>query len=149
MARPSSTAPVQILLIEDSPDDADLMIDALREGNLVVQVKLVEDGETALRYLHAEGEFATSPRPDLILLDLHLPRKNGHEVLGEIKQHPELRRIPVVVLTSVESEQALLDAYNLQANCCVSKPVDQAEYAQVVRKIEHFWLYVAQRVHWA
>jgi len=143
---PPSSAPVQILLVEDSPDDADLMIEALKEGRLDVRISLVEDGEAALGFLHKEGPHASSPRPDLILLDLHLPRKNGHEVLAELKQHPGLRQIPVVILTSSDSEQAFIDAYNLHANCCVSKPVDQDEYALVVRKIEYFWLAVAQRV---
>src|SRR5262245_50096954 len=144
MPAPSST-PVQILLVEDSPDDADLMIGALKEGRLDVRVSLVEDGESALAFLHREAPPGV-PRPDLILLDLYLPRKGGHEVLAELKQDPDLRQIPVVILTSSDSEQAFLDAYNLHANCCVSKPVDQAEYAQVVHKIENFWLAVAQRV---
>jgi two-component system, chemotaxis family, response regulator Rcp1 len=145
MPAPSST-PVQILLVEDSPDDADLMIGALKEGRLDVRISLVEDGESALAFLRREGPPGASPRPDLILLDLYLPRKGGHEVLAELKQDPDLRQIPVVILTSSDSEQAFLDAYDLHANCCVSKPTDQAEYAQVVRKIENFWLAVAQRV---
>jgi chemotaxis family two-component system response regulator Rcp1 len=143
---PASSTPVQILLVEDSPDDADLMIEALKEGRLEVRINLVEDGEDALAFLRNEGAQQTAPRPDLVLLDLHLPRKNGFEVLAEMKKDVELRHIPVVILTSSDSEQAFLDAYNLHANCCVSKPVDQDEYALVVRKIEHFWLTVAQRV---
>jgi CheY-like chemotaxis protein len=152
---PPSNSPVYILLVEDSADDADLMTEALREGRLDVRIRLAEDGEQALALLR-DG----SPPPDLILLDLHLPRKNGFEVLKELKEDPELRRIPVVILASLEGEQAVIDscspsteveqafidAYNLHANCCVSKPVDQDEYALVVRKIEHFWLSVAKRV---
>jgi len=142
--RPSNT-PVQILLVEDSPDDADLMTEALREGDLPMTVSLVEDGEAALAFLRREGDYASVPRPDLVLLDLHLPRKNGFEVLGEMKQDPDLRRVPVVVLTSADSEKAFVAAYDLHANCCVSKPADQDEYRLVVKKIERFWLHVAQR----
>lgn len=138
---PPPNTPVELLLVEDSPDDADLMIEALKEGRLDVRIRLAEDGEQAMTLLRG-----TAPPPDLILLDLHLPRKNGFEVLAELKEDTVLRRIPVVILTSLESEQAFIDAYNLHANCCVSKPVDQDEYALVVRKIEHFWLTVAKRI---
>jgi len=145
MPRAGPSPPVQVLLVEDSPDDADLMREALNEGSLEMQVSLVEDGEEALAFLRREGNYSTAPRPDLILLDLHLPRKDGFAVLEEIKQDPDLRRIPVVVMTSADREQAFIDAYNLHANCCVSKPVDQDAYALAVKKIEHFWLTVAQR----
>jgi CheY-like chemotaxis protein len=146
MPRPSNP-PVQILLVEDSPDDADLMTEALREGALNVEVRHVEDGEKAVAFLRHHGEYETEPRPDLILLDLHLPRMNGYEVLAEIKEDADLRRIPVVIMTSADGEQAFLAAYDLHANCCVSKPVDQEEYSLVVKKIERFWLYVARRPH--
>jgi two-component system response regulator len=145
MPRAGPSPPVQVLLVEDSPDDADLMREALNEGSLEMQVSLVEDGEEALAFLRREGNYSTAPRPDLILLDLHLPRKDGFAVLEEIKQDSDLRRIPVVVMTSADREQAFIDAYNLHANCCVSKPVDQDAYALAVKKIEHFWLTVAQR----
>jgi len=135
-------------MVEDSRDDADLMIGALREGSLDVRINLVEDGEEAIRFLRRLDNYETSPRPDLILLDLHLPRKNGFEVLAELKEDSELRRIPVIIMTSTDDERAFLDAYNLHANCCVSKPVDQDEYALVVKKIENFWLNVARRVRW-
>jgi CheY-like chemotaxis protein len=144
MSRRNNT-PVQLLLGEDSPDDADLMMEALREADLNVRVTHLEDGETAVAYLRREG--AGDTRPDLILLDLHLPRKNGFEVLAELKEDPDLRRIPVVILTASENEQAFIDAYNLHANCCVSKPVDQEEYRLAVKRIERFWLHVAQRPH--
>src|SRR5205085_10124485 len=101
-----------------------------------MRISLVEDGENALAFLRKEGTQENSPRPDLVLLDLQLPRKNGFEVLAEMKQDRELRQIPVVILTSSDSEQAFIDAYNLHANCCVSKPADQEEYALVVQKIE-------------
>jgi CheY-like chemotaxis protein len=137
--------PVEILLVEDSPGDADLMVEALGESPLAPRVTVVEDGEQAVQYLRRQGPYHGAPRPDLILLDLHLPRKNGHEVLAEIKEDPDLRRIPVVLLTSADNEKAFLIAYDLHVNCCVSKPVDQDEYARAVKKIEHFWLAVARR----
>jgi len=146
MPRPSNT-PVQILLVEDSPDDADLMTEALRESNLDLEINHLEDGEAAVAYLRRQGAYNTSPRPDLILLDLHLPRKNGFEILADIKEDADLRRIPVVILTSADSEKAFVAAYDLHANCCVSKPVDQDEYSLVVKKIERFWLHVARRPH--
>lgn len=139
MARPRNT-PVRLLLVEDSPDDADLMIDALYEGDFDVLVTHLEDGESAIAFLHE-----TPTPPDLILLDLHLPRKNGFEVLAEIKEDARLRRIPVVIMTSADSEKAFVEAYALHANCCVSKPVDQEEYQRAVQQIERFWLHVAQR----
>lgn len=139
------TTPVQVLLVEDSPDDANLMVEALRNGRLTHRVNVVEDGEDAIAYLRQQGDYATVPRPDLILLDLHLPRKSGHEVLAEIKEDPDLRRIPVVIMTSTDNENDFLKAYDLHANCCVSKPLDQEQFALVVKKIEHFWLHVARR----
>jgi len=143
---PPSTNPVQVLLVEDSPDDAALMIGALEEGNLDLRVHLVEDGEDAIRFLRRQAGCESVPRPDLILLDLHLPRKNGIEVLTEIKEDPELRSIPVIIMTSAEDERIFFEAYNLHANCCVRKPADQDEYTLAVKKIEHFWVHVARRV---
>jgi len=136
---------VDVLLVEDSPDDADLMIEALKDGELNLRVTLVEDGEQALEFLYRQGAYLEAPRPNLILLDLHLPRKNGHEVLADIKQDADLRRIPVVILTASENEQAILQAYDLHANCCVCKPADQEQFALVVRKIEQFWLRFVRR----
>jgi len=136
---------IDILLVEDSPDDADLMVEALKDGALASRVTVVDDGVDAIAYLRHQGVFAEAALPDLILLDLHLPRMNGHEVLAEIKQDVALLRIPVVVLTSTDSEQALLDAYDLHANCCVLKPRDQGQFALVVKKIEHFWRHVSRR----
>jgi len=132
---------IEILLVEDSESDAQLMVEALNEGKLNTHITVVEDGVEALEYLHQCG---TSP-PDLILLDLHLPRMNGHELLAEVKKDPLLLRIPIIVLTSADNEQAFLEAYDLHANCCVSKPVDQEEFSRTVMKIEHFWLHVARR----
>jgi len=138
--------PVEILLVEDSRDDADLMVEALREGTLDPRISVVEDGEEAMLFLRRQGDHADAPAPDLVLLDLHLPRKNGHEVLAELKQDPLLRRIPVVILTATTNEGAIVSAYELHANCCVCKPADQDEFAEAVRRIERFWLTVARRL---
>jgi len=140
------TTPVEILLVEDSPDDADLMVEALKEGTLSPRVTIVEDGVEAMNYLRRLGHFAAVSAPDLILLDLHLPRKNGHEVLAEIKEDLLLRRIPVVILTATDNEKAIVCAYELHANCCVTKPADQEQFAVTVRRIEYFWTNVAQRL---
>ena len=134
--------PVQILLVEDSEDDAYLMVEALKESVLKIRVTIVEDGEAAMAYLFGKGIYAAAPRPDLILLDLHLPRKDGHEVLTELKEDPLLRRIPVIIMTSSVNENAILKAYDLHANCCVCKPTDQDEFALAVKRIEHFWLHI-------
>jgi len=144
MPRSSDKAAVEILLVEDSPDDADLMVEALKEGTLTARVTVVEDGEEAVDYLRRQGAYTMVTTPDLILLDLHLPRKNGHEVLAEIKQDAVLRRIPVVIMTCSDNETAFLIAYDLHANCCVSKPADQEQFALVVQKIERFWLQIAR-----
>jgi len=139
------TALVEILIIEDSPDDADLMVRALKNGSLEVHVTVVEDGEEGLNYLEQSGPFAAVPEPHLILLDLHLPRMTGHEVLTRIKQDARLRRIPIVIMTSSVDERSIQAAYDLHANCCVSKPTDYEEFALAVRKIETFWRRVARR----
>jgi CheY-like chemotaxis protein len=144
MPRSSDKALVEILLVEDSPDDADLMVEALKEGALAARVTVVQDGEEAVDYLRRQGAYTMVTTPDLILLDLHLPRKNGHEVLAEIKQDAALRRIPVVIMTCSDNETAFLIAYDLHANCCVSKPADQEQFALVVQKIERFWLQIAR-----
>ena len=136
--------PIEILLIEDSPDDADLTVDVLREGRIYNRVTVIEDGVEAMAYLRREGRHASAIRPDLILLDLNLPRKNGREVLAEIKQDPELRRIPVVVMTSSDDEKDILSAYNNHVNCYVTKPVDLDQFIGVVKSIEHFWFSIVK-----
>ncbi len=145
---PMSTAargePIEILLVEDSPDDADLTIDALRDGRVRNRISHVEDGVEAMAFLRRQGKHANAPRPDLILLDLNLPRKNGREVLQEVKQDPELRRIPVVVMTCSDDEKDILAAYNHHVNCYVTKPVDLGQFIGVVKSIEHFWLTVVK-----
>jgi two-component system, chemotaxis family, response regulator Rcp1 len=136
--------PIEILLVEDNPDDANLTVDALREGRLHNRITVIEDGVEALAYLRRQGPYAAAIRPDLILLDLNLPRMNGKEVLAEIKQDTELRRIPVVIMTSSDDEKDILAAYNLYVNCYVTKPVDLDQFIAVVRSIEHFWVSIVR-----
>jgi CheY-like chemotaxis protein len=136
---------VEILLVEDSENDALLMVAALSEGTLRLHVTVVEDGEEAMSYLRREGAYAASRRPDLILLDLFMPRMNGYEVLAEVKEDDDLRCIPIVIMTSSDNDRAINAVYDLHANCCVCKPANQDEFREVVRKIERFWLTFAQR----
>jgi CheY-like chemotaxis protein len=127
-------------MVEDSPSDAQLTIEALRAAKIANRLNHVEDGVEALRFLRQEGPYAEAPRPDLILLDLNLPRKDGREVLDELKRDPDLKVIPVVVLTTSRSEQDVLRSYQLHANCYITKPVDFTQFMGVVKAIEHFWL---------
>jgi chemotaxis family two-component system response regulator Rcp1 len=136
--------PIEVLLVEDSPDDADLTIDALRNGRVRNRITHVEDGVAAMAVLRREGKYADAPRPDLILLDLNLPRKSGREVLAEVKQDPDLRRIPVVIMTSSDDEKDILAAYNLYVNCYVTKPVDLDQFIGVVKSIEQFWFSIVK-----
>ena len=135
--------PVEILLVEDSPSDTDLTIEALRAGGIPSNLSHVEDGVEAMEFLSRRNSYAGAPRPDLILLDLNLPRKDGREVLSELKSDPDLRAIPVVVLTTSRDDRDISQAYQLQANCYISKPVDFRQFVNVLRSIEHFWLEVA------
>ena len=136
---PSHNSSIEVLLVEDSPNDADLMADALRGSALEPRVTVVEDGEEALQYLRSQGAYAAAPRPDLILLDMQLPKVNGDEVLEELGQDSDLRRIPVVAFGTPNRK------YDLDAICCVGKPGDQEEFARVVKTIEAFWLRTARR----
>jgi two-component system, chemotaxis family, response regulator Rcp1 len=144
MAARAPSALVEILLVEDSPNDAELMLEALHEGQLNVRVHVVADGEEALQYLRRQGAHRAATLPDLILLDLHLPRKNGHEVLADIKADNELRLIPVVLLTAFDTDEAIREAYDRHVNCCVRKPSDLDQFALTVKKIETFWLQLAR-----
>jgi len=135
--------PVEILLVEDSPDDVDLTLEAFKESSSESRLHVVEDGAQALAFLRHEGAYATSPRPDLILLDLNLPKKTGHEVLKEIKADPALRRIPVIVLTTSASDADVALSYELAANCYITKPVDLDAFFAVVSVVDHFWRDVA------
>jgi len=136
--------PIEILLVEDSPDDIVLTTEALKDGKVRNRVSVVEDGEEAMAFLRHEGPYQAAPRPDLILLDLNLPRKSGREVLAEIKQDPKLKRIPVVIMTTSSDEKDILQAYNCHANCYITKPVDLDQFLGVVKSIEHFWLTVVK-----
>jgi len=140
----TSIHPIEILLIEDSPADVRLTREALREEKLYNNLHVVTDGEEALAFLRREGKHARAPRPDLILLDLNLPRKSGREVLEEIKQDEELRCIPVVVLTISAAEKDIVSAYNLHANCYITKPIDLEQFSKVVKSIREFWLTIVK-----
>ena len=131
---------VEILLVEDNPGDIRLTQEVFREGRLANRLHIVRDGVAALAHLRREGPYAQVARPDLILLDLNLPRKDGRELLAEIKADPALRRIPVVVLTTSSADQDICKAYDLHANCYLTKPVELDEFIAVVRSIEDFWL---------
>ena len=131
-----------ILLVEDNPGDVRLTEEALKEGKFCNTLHVVHDGVEALAFLMREGQYAGAPRPDLIMLDLNLPRKDGREVLADIKTDERLKRIPVVILTTSKSEEDILRSYDLHANCYITKPVDFDQFINVVRSIEGFWLSV-------
>lgn len=139
--------PVEILLVEDNPGDARLTKEALKDGKVYNRLTVVPDGVEALAYLRREGQYAGAAQPDLILLDLNLPRKDGREVLEEIKADDGLKRIPVVILTSSSAEQDVLKSYGLHANCYVTKPVDLDQFMAAVKAIEDFWLTVVTLPH--
>jgi len=134
--------PIEILLVEDSAADVGLTVEAFRDAKIQNRMSVVEDGVEAMAFLRREGSHARAPRPDLILLDLNLPRKDGRQVLKEIKAEPSLRHIPIVVLTTSKGEEDVLRAYELHANCYVKKPVDFNRFMEVVKSIESFWLTV-------
>jgi len=132
--------PVELLLVEDNPGDVRLTQEALKEGSLPVHLSVARDGVEALDFLRHRAPFDDSPTPDLILLDLNLPRKNGREVLSEIKNDPLLKRIPVLVMTTSRADQDIQKAYSLNANCYITKPMDLDEFLRIVKSIEDFWL---------
>ena len=132
--------PIEILLIEDNPGDVRLTKEVLMEGKVRNNLQVVGDGVEAMAFLRRENNYAEAPRPDLILLDLNLPKKDGREVLQEIKADHQLRRIPVVVLTTSAADEDILRSYELRANCYITKPVDLNQFIRVVRTIETFWL---------
>jgi len=131
---------VDILLVEDSPGDADLAKEALEESKLKNNLYITIDGEEAMDFLYKKGKFKDVPRPDLIILDLNLPKKDGREVLKEIKEDKVLRRIPVVILTTSKAEEDILKTYELHANCYITKPLDLHKFLEVVHAIENFWM---------
>ncbi len=134
--------PIEILLVEDNPGDVRLTKEALKEGKVYSNLHTVKDGVEAMEFLRHQGKYAGVPRPDIILLDLNLPRKDGREVLEEIKSDHDLKRIPVVVLTTSKAEEDVIRTYNLHANCYVTKPVDLEKFMVVVKTIDSFWLTV-------
>jgi chemotaxis family two-component system response regulator Rcp1 len=136
--------PIEVLLVEDNPGDVDLVIEVLGESETRNHVSVTRDGVDALEFLHHEGPYAAAPIPDLIILDLNLPRKDGREVLTAIKADENLKHIPVIVLSSSEAERDLLQSYRLAANCFVTKPVDLESFFSAVRAIEHFWFGAAR-----
>lgn len=136
--------PIEILLVEDNPGDVRLTQEAFRENRVRNHLHVTRDGAEALAFLHKEGTYAGVPRPDLILLDLNLPKKDGREVLSEIKADGGLRCIPVIVLTGSAAEEDVLGAYGLNANCYVWKPLGFDRFLEVIRRIESFWLTIVQ-----
>ena len=135
---------IQVLLVEDNPGDVRLTKEALKEGKMLNRVTVVGDGVEALSFLRRQGKYADAGQPDLILLDLNLPKKDGRQVLAEIKADPGLKRIPVVVLTTSSAEEDILKTYDLHANCYVTKPVDLEQFMRVVKSIEDFWVTVVK-----
>jgi two-component system, chemotaxis family, response regulator Rcp1 len=135
---------IEVLLVEDNPGDVRLTMEALKEAKMHNAVNVVHDGTEAMEFLRKEGKYANMSRPDLILLDLNLPRKNGREVLAEIKADEHFKCIPIVILTTSEAEQDIFKAYKLHANCYVTKPVDLDQFVKVVQSIENFWMTVVK-----
>lgn len=130
---------VSILLVDDNADDVELTLSALRKTKMANHVTVVGDGVEAMKYLRNEGQYSSAPEPSLVLLDLNMPKKDGREVLAEMKADLRLRKIPVVILTTSESEEDITKSYDLHANCYVSKPVDLSQLVKVVQTLEHFW----------
>lgn len=144
MSNGTNIGPIEILLVEDNPGDVRLTIEALKEGKVANQINVVMDGIDAMAFLRREGKYENAPIPDLILLDLNLPKKNGREVLAEIKMDPKLKYIPVVVLTTSQAEKDIIMTYNMHANCYITKPVDFDQFISVVKSIENFWFTVVK-----
>ena len=144
MNHKTSGRPIELLLVEDNPGDVDLTIEALKDAKVYNSLHVAVDGVEAMAFLRREEKYADSPTPDLILLDLNMPRKDGREVLAEIKADPHLRRIPVVILTTSEAEQDILKTYDLHANCYITKPVDLDQFIKVVQTIKDFWLTIVK-----
>ena len=140
----SSIKPIEILLVEDNPGDSRLAKEALKDSKLLNNLYIAEDGVEAMNFLHQTGKYIRMPRPDLIILDLNLPKKDGREVLAEIKTDVDLKRIPVVILTISKAEEDILKTYNLHANCFITKPIDLDQFMKVVKSIEDFWLTIVK-----
>jgi two-component system, chemotaxis family, response regulator Rcp1 len=143
----ANNAPLEVLLVEDSPGDVRLTVEAFKTAKAHISLRVVYDGAEAMQYLRREGKYADALRPDLVLLDLNLPKKDGREVLGEIKGNPALLTIPVVILTTSAAEADILWSYRLHANCYIAKPVDLVGFLEVVESIDNFWLAVVKLPH--
>ena len=139
-----SSKALEILLVEDNPADVRLTQEAFRDGKIHNTLAVVKDGVEALEFLRKQGKYKGKPRPDIVLLDLNLPKKDGRQVLQEMKQDPALRTIPVVILTSSDAERDIAGAYELQANCYITKPVDLDQFITVVKSIEDFWFSIVK-----
>ncbi len=144
MGMEETNKPIEILLVEDNPGDVRLTTEAFKDGKVHNNLNVVGDGVEALAFLRREGKYSNAVRPDLVLLDLNLPRKDGRQVLEEIKADPKLRRIPVVILTTSQAEEDILKAYNYNANCYINKPIGFDEFMKVVQSIENFWLTIVK-----
>jgi CheY-like chemotaxis protein len=136
--------PIEILLVEDNAGDVRLVKEALEENKFLNNLHVARDGVEAMKFLHKEGEYANAVRPDLILLDLNLPKKDGREVLAEVKVDEDLKRIPVVIMTISKDEEDILKTYNLHANCYITKPIDLDQFIKVVKSVESFWLAIVE-----
>jgi two-component system, chemotaxis family, response regulator Rcp1 len=136
--------PAEIVLVEDNDGDVRLIVEAFKENKFLNNLHVAKDGVEAMEFLHKEGKYADAVHPDLILLDLNLPKKDGHEILGEVKADPHLKRIPVIILTSSKAEADIIKAYDLHANCYITKPIDMDQFIKVVRSIEDFWLTIVK-----
>ncbi|MBD6616525.1 response regulator [Komarekiella sp. 'clone 1'] len=144
MSVKSAIMPIEVLLVEDNPGDAQLTRIALEDSKISIHLNVVEDGVEAMAFLRKQEKYATAAHPDIVLLDLNLPKKDGREVLAEIKTDINLKRIPVVVLTTSQAEEDILKAYNLAANCYITKPVDFDQFVKIVQSIENFWFAIVK-----
>jgi CheY-like chemotaxis protein len=140
----SAIMPIEVLLVEDNPGDAQLTRIALEDSKISIHLNVVEDGVEAMAFLRKQEKYATAVHPDIVLLDLNLPKKDGREVLAEIKSDINLKRIPVVILTTSQAEEDIIKAYNLAANCYITKPVDFDQFAKIVQSIENFWFVIVK-----
>lgn len=140
-------APIEILLVEDNPDDVALTVRSFKKARMQNRVSVAGDGVEALAFLRREGQYAEAPRPDIILLDLNLPRMNGHELLQIVKTDPALKDIPVIILTTSKSEEDILSTYKLHSNCFITKPVLMEDFDRVIRTIQDFWFIIVKLPH--
>ncbi len=144
IAQKVETRPVDILLVEDNPGDVRLTKEALKDAKVLNEIYVARDGVEAMQFVHNEGSFVNAPMPDLILLDLNLPRKDGREVLAEIKKDPKLRHIPIVVLTTSKADEDIVKTYNLHANAFITKPVDLNRFVEIMHSLEQFWFTIVK-----